>query len=428
MKKISLFALTAVALVAGLTGCKDDTQPRLDVPTEFVLNTPAMAEQTYIFRDNEKYQNLNDITFTVSQPNYGVATTPNYQVQIAKTEEAFAEWDAAEKTGDTDSDNEILGSDELPLAILLETVTSSAQITIPGEVFCEGVNTLYNIDPDNYNHETLPVAVRVKALLPNAPQSEIWSNAININVSSYIPVKEPGKLYVIGAPSGWDINNDEISLDETGIGTKIFTGVFFIDAEKFQFRLYSKLGDWESFSIGSQDDDNPVDISFNAAGVYEGKIFMGKKKGDKLGKGSWQDASWPGGNVEVTVNTKEMTITIQKAQAKKIYVIGALSGWNINNDAVYIEENPGNSNIYVGTIPVNAGDCMFRFYTKLGEWGSDGSIGADSAGNLDVDLSSPFIGKAVAGSEQNWNCPNWTDGQLGITLDLNSNTINLERK
>ncbi len=428
MKKISLFALTAVALASGLTGCKDDTQPRLDVPTEFVLNTPAMANQTYIFRDDENYQNLNDITFTVSQPNYGVATTPNYQVQIAKSEDDFAAWDAAEKTGSADSDNEIVGADELPLAILLETVTSSAQITIPGEVFCEGVNTLYNIDPETYNHETLPVAVRVKALLPNAPQSEIWSNPININISSYIPVKEPGKLYVIGQPSGWDINNDEMYLEETGIGTNIFTGNIYIKAGEFQFRFYSKLGDWESFSVGAQDADNPVDITFNANGMYEGKIYMGKKKNDSLGKGSWQDASWAGGNLEITVNTKEMTITMKKAEAKKIYVIGALSGWNINNDAVYISENPGNSNIYVGTIPVNAGDCMFRFYTKLGAWGSDGSIGADSAGNLDIDLSSPYIGAAVIGSEQNWNCPNWTNGELNITLDLNSNTINLERK
>ncbi len=81
-----------MSLGLGVTGCKDDTQPRLEVPTEFVLNTPAMADQTYIFRDDENYKNLNDITFTVSQPNYGLGTTPDYQVQIAKSEADFAAW------------------------------------------------------------------------------------------------------------------------------------------------------------------------------------------------------------------------------------------------------------------------------------------------------------------------------------------------
>lgn len=411
-----------LAIGACFTSCKDDTQPRLDVPTEFVLNTPAMADQVYIFRDDENYKNLNDITFTVSQPNYGVATTPNYQVQIAKSEEAFIEWDEAEKSGDIDKDNELLGSDELPLAILLETVTSSAQITIPGEIFCDGVNTLYNVDPDTYNHETLAVAVRVKALLPNAPQSEIWSNPINISVSSYIPVKEPGKLYLIGQPSGWDINNDAMYLDETGIGTKVYYGNVFVPAGEFQFRFYSQLGDWEKFSVGAQHDDNPVDITFNADGLYEGPVFVGVNENEK-GKGSWQDASWAGGNVEITVDLKAMTIVMKKAPAKKVYIIGDCSGWNINNDAMYLEENPAGSNIFKGSYNVEAGKFMLRIYTKLGDWGS-GSIGADGEGNPEITL--PFSGAAVVDSQANWTISGWAGGMVDFTFDMNSYTLEMQ--
>ena len=84
-----------LAIGACFTSCKDDTQPRLEIPTEFVLNTPSMADQTYIFRDDENYKNLNDITFTVSQPNYGVGVTPAYYVQLAKSEADFTAWDEA---------------------------------------------------------------------------------------------------------------------------------------------------------------------------------------------------------------------------------------------------------------------------------------------------------------------------------------------
>ena len=49
---------------------------------------------------------------------------------------------------------------------------------------------------------------------------------------------------------------------------------------------------------------------------------MSVEKGDKLGKGSWQDKTWTGGNLEITVNLKDMTIKMQKAEGKKIYAIG----------------------------------------------------------------------------------------------------------
>lgn len=423
MKKISLFTLLAMTFGLGLTGCKDDTQPRLEMPTEFVLNTPAMANQTYIFRDDENYKNLNDITFSVSQPNYGLGTTPDYQVQIAKSEADFAAWDAAEKSGNTDEDNAILGKDELPLAFTLETISSSAQITIPGEVFCSGVNDLYGFTMDNYNHESVPVWVRVHAQVANAPYSAIWSNPINITVSSYIPVTAPGKLYLIGQPTGWDINADGVYLEETGIGTKIYFGNVYVKAGEFQFRFYSELGDWESNAVGSQDTDAPIDIQLKD-GVYEGKVFVGKKKGDKLGKGSWQISDWTGGNLEITVNLKEMTIKMQKAPGKRVYIIGDCSGWDITNDKMYLEENPGGSNIYKGTYDVPAGKFMLRLYSVLGDWGT-GSIGAEGSGNPEIEL--PYMGNCVKDSQANWTISGWQGGKVNFTYDANSNTINMEK-
>lgn len=421
MKKIS-FLTMAVALACGFTACTDDTQPRLDAPTEFVLNTPAMANQTYIFRDNDSYQNLNDITFTVSQPNYGVATTPSYQMQIAKSVEDFEAWDAAEKSGDADEDNAIVGSDELPLTQMLEFTTTSAVMEIPGDIFCTGVNSLYGFDMDNYNHETVPVAVRVLATLDNAPQATIWSNIVNINVSSYVPVKEPGKLYLIGQPSGWDINNDAMYIDETGIGTKIYHGTLFIPAGAFQFRFYSQLGDWESYSVGSQDDDNPVEIKFKND-EYTGDVFMGKKKGDKLGKGSWKIENWAGGNVEFTINLKTMKIEMKVAPGKKIYVVGTPNGWNINGEDCALDETPAGSNIYSGTVSNAAGTLEFAIYKELGDW-EQNFIGPDGSGSFSL-ASGPFSGK-FADVKSNWKCEGFAGGNVKITVDFNNSSIQVE--
>lgn len=423
-----------LAIGACFTSCKEDTQPRLEIPTEFVLNTPSMADQTYVFRDDENYQNLNDITFTVSQPNYGLGVTPTYYVQLAKSEADFAAWaDAlseAKANGEEVDPNEILGPDELPLAYALNLSTQQAVINVDGVTFCDGVNAIYGLDADNYNHETKDVWVRIHASLPNAPQSEIWSNAINIKVSSYIPVKEPGKLYLIGAPegNGWDINGDQMYLDETGIATGIFYGTLFIPAGQFQFRFYSQLGDWESFSVGSQDADNPIDIEFDADGVYEGPIFMGIKKSDSKGKGSWQDNSWTGGNVEITINTKEMTIVMKKAPVKKVYLVGACNGWNIDSDALYIEENPSGSNIYKGVCNIPAGQFQFRFYTALGNW-DENSVGAgepDEDFNISM-ASGTYSGSCMPGKGK-WNDGAWAGGDVLITLDLGQNLVTFEKQ
>lgn len=419
-----------LAMGAILTSCVEDTQPRLDTPTEFVLNTPPMANQTYVFRDDANYKNLNDITFTVSQPNYGLGVTPTYTVQLAKSEAAFTEWDKAmadaAASGEAVDGNSIKDADNKPLALILNLATQQAIINIGGIDFCEGVNSLYGFDLDNYNHETVPVSVRVHAALPNTPQSEIWSNVVNLKVSSYIPVKEPGKLYLIGAPSGWDINNDKMYLEETGIGTKLFHGNLFIPEGQFQFRFYSQLGDWESFSVGSQDSDNPVAVTFNADGTYEGEIFMGKDKGDKLGKGSWEIKDWPGGNVEFTIDTKEMTITMQKAAGKKIYAIGNFQGWNIDKDNCSLEETPAGSNIYKGTFDVAdpAGGVEFALYTELGNWDANFLGPEDGKSEFSV-AAGPYIGTLVK-EKRNFKSTGWTATKIGITADLNSNTITIE--
>ena len=81
-------------------------------------------------------------------------------------------------------------------------------------------------------------------------------------------------------------------------------------------------------------------------------VFMSVEKGDKLGKGSWQDKTWTGGNLEITVNLKDMTIKMQKAEGKKIYAIGNFQGWDINKDNCALGETAPNSNIYEGTFDV----------------------------------------------------------------------------
>lgn len=433
MKHISIIASLLLLLGIGMTGCKEDTEPRLYPPTDFVLNTPPAADQVYVFRCDSKNNSLNDIELTVSQPDYGVGCVPDYQVQLAKSEEDFALWDQlVADRGQESADDPYLGADGLPLVSTLETIFTSARMNITGDVFCGGVNRLYGLDLENYNGETKDVAVRVHAWVPNASYSSILSNTINLKVSSYIPIPGPGVIYLVGNPQGWDINSEAMPLVETEIGSKIYYGAYSIEADKFQFRFYFKLGDWDYYSIGAQDEDALVDIALTN-GHYEGPaIYDPKTKG--AGKGGWQIPNWAGGTIEMFVDLNDpdnYKVTFNaldgEPEGRKMYLVGACNGWDINSDALYITETAVGSNIYNGTVNIAAGQFVFRFYSALGDWETN-SIGsqADDVSELFSWTGDLFTGTVMNGKGK-WEDPNWVGGDVAITLDLNANTVTFDK-
>lgn len=271
MKKISILMALAMLFSLTITSCKEDTQPRLQVPTEFVLNTPPMADNTYILSED------NGVELTCSQANYGIGIVPTYTVEVATKE------------------------DKSDAQVLPEAYTN-ARFTIPGEslslVLC---NQLGYVSEETFSDKAVPVYVRVISKVAGCDYATIASNWITLNsVQPYFAVKLPDNIYIVGQPFGWDEASDVAPLVETEVESRIYQGTYEIPAGQFQLRFYDELGDWNSWSIGSQDEDNPKEISFTD-GVYEGPAFLGGDKDDK-GKGSWQVPDWPGGTVKFTVN------------------------------------------------------------------------------------------------------------------------------
>ncbi len=425
MKNKLIIATVALLGVAGFTACTMDTEPRLEAPTEFVLNTPPMANNLYVFDCNASGVSQNDITFTVSQPNYGVATTPTYTVQLARSAEDFAKWDQLQADGDDSNET----ADGLPLTVMVDGSSTDAKITFDGEVFCTAVNQLYGLTLENVKNEPHPVAVRVHAALAAAAYSAIWSNSILINVRSYIkPV--PDKIWIVGACQGWDISKEDMVLEENEIGSKIYVGDYNIPAGQFQFRFYDELGDWDAFSIGSQYPDNPIAVE----GVVNGELpeegltvpCYQSQKGNPA-KGSWQIDGWKGGKVHFEVNLNDNTVTFSPGQSRKIYIVGACQGWNVTSDKMALKETVDGSDVYEGTFTINAGEFQFRFYKTLGDWdvGSIGSQEADSP----VEITVPAAGLVVdcVDGKGSWTDPSWAGGDLTISVDLKGMKVTFTR-
>lgn len=286
----------ALALVAGtsLTSCKDDTQPRLVKPTEFVLNTPVMANQTYVLSKD------NGIDLTVSQPDYGqgdydhqLGVVTNYQTQISY-DPNFAEY-----------------AD-------LDGISNQAKISLSGEsvaqAMCKLMGYVSNDTENLFSPEARKVYFRVRAYVTNCDYSDITSNAIALTVVPYKAVKLPARIYVIGDVQGWDINSDALYLEEASnaIGSNIFSGVIDITSAQAAggFRFYTATGAWgdngQLPSIGSNaDDGNNASVQMED-GVYSGPCVTGK--------GNWNITNFDGTKMKMTVNLNTMKVIFETAE------------------------------------------------------------------------------------------------------------------
>lgn len=319
MKKI--FSIIAALAFTGsvFTACEKDNneEPKAQQPTDInFLNTPPTANYTYDLANTES------VTITLSQPDYGVGTIPTYAVQLSLSPDfnnVPAEW-------------KYTGADATPTNYIeLPSTSNKTAIEIPARDIadaingCRGYNQLDQLEEAGYADYEGPVYLRVRSYFAGASEDvydlyTITSNVICFKqVIGFKSLRLPGYIFLVGAPEGWvgptpgnaeHYENWKLFEADDKIGSQIYSATFDIPAGQFQFRFYSKLQDWDFNSIGSQNEDNPVDIALNADGIYSGACVVGKEKGE--GKGSWQIPGWEGGEVTMTVNLKAKTVEFKK--------------------------------------------------------------------------------------------------------------------
>lgn len=189
MKKILKSALLIMMGLVMFTSCEDDndSNPIVKTPTEFHLNTPALAAT------NIDLTNSSAIVFTCSQPNYGFPASTMYKVQVSLKEDMtdFVELDQSFPNTVCSVDASILAS----TLTTMELNAGKSEADFPMDV---------------------KVYVRMRAYMTTDTGSPVADTEILSNVTclenvhlnySLAPVTTPEHLYVVGGFCGWDWGN-----------------------------------------------------------------------------------------------------------------------------------------------------------------------------------------------------------------------------
>lgn len=189
MKNIIKSALLVVMSLTLMTACSDDndSNPSIQTPTEFKLNTPALENTPIDLANSSK------IILTCSQPNYGYTASVQYTVQVATDENM------------TD-------------AVELSETSNSAKVEIDANLLASALTNIYV--EKGKTEADFPMDVkayfRLKANIVTSngnvvEGTEYLSNVVSLNkihlLFSLPPVNLPSHIYVVGNFCDWKFDN-----------------------------------------------------------------------------------------------------------------------------------------------------------------------------------------------------------------------------
>lgn len=185
MKNIIKSALLVVMSLTLMIACSDDndSNPTIQSPTEFKLNTPALENTPIDLANSSK------IILTCSQPNYGFTASTQYTVQVATTP-------------------------DMSDAVELAEASNSAKVEIDAASLASALTNIYV--EKGKTEADFPMDVkayfRLKANMVTSTGSpvegtEILSNIVSLNkihlLFSLPPVTTPDHVYAVGNFCDW---------------------------------------------------------------------------------------------------------------------------------------------------------------------------------------------------------------------------------
>lgn len=385
------------ALLAGITSlfaaCTDDndSNPTLIQPTEFVLDTPAYANETVDLKGSS------DIALTWSQPKYTAENAPinaTYEVQLSPTN-TFT-------VSKTEADADETGG-KVADYLAFNKTTTVCNTSFTGE---EINRTLINFF--GWNAENTPsyqeAYVRVVSYIAEGTKrlNQIESNSVKLAFKPYYAVAsnvEPIMWYLVGNNIGdgsWSnkasnsgvgtfpmfLSSDCTYDKSTGQGEVTYLNYFTSD----DWKLLPSSGNWDLGFMGTG--------SANEAVYRDGQADKGN---------IWVD---PAGYYLVTVNTKDNTCTIEKQDItpdvySQICIIGSFNEWATPGENMTPVNKAGENHVWFYELTVEPGKVEQIKFKIPDSWDTNWGFGSND-GDIATCGKGTNGGKNIGVGEGTW--------------------------
>ncbi len=343
MKEMKYLALAALA-VFGMTACQDDTDPKISTATEFVLNTPPLANETLELSPEGTSK------FTVSQPNYGLTLAPTYGLEISLKED-FTAIKEGTYTNIQGEEVPIPASVTIPLESQINAV-----LTVKQSVLATAINNMRGIGrADDYTEEDArAVYVRATSMVANQPSTFIVSNVVTLkSVKDYCAFDADAPLDVLWTPgdaNGWNFDN---AMQIPAASENVYKGFMAVSGN---FKFTANPG-WENpGNYGAGPDLNLVQAE---DGTWSGDLY------ENGGNFSGLDAGLYYAEVNITnpgAAKDELVGNVKLTPIKTISLIGDFNGWGGDAEMTPME---GFSSWKIENVDLGDGGWKFRMN---GEW------------------------------------------------------------
>lgn len=405
MKNRYILGALLICIASLFTACTDDndSNPTLIQPTEFVLNTPAYANETV---DLEKSK---DIALTWSQPQYTAENAPinaTYEVQLSPTNS----FTVSKAEADADESGEKVAD-----YVAFNKTTTLCNTSFTGEEINKTLISLLG-----WTEETTPslqhIYVRVISYIAEGTKrlNAIESNSVKLSVKPYYTLlknADPIMWYLVGDNIGdgsWGTKNFGVSIipmflnsectyDKTnGEGEVTYLNYFTSDG----WKLLPVNGDWDHGFMGTG--------KANEAVYRNGQSDTGN---------IWVDAE---GYYLVTVNTKDNTCSIVKQDITptvydKICIIGTFDDWATPGENMTPVNKVGENHVWYYELTVAPGTVEQIKFKIPDSWDTNWGFGAND-GDISTCGKATNGGKNIGVGEGTW-CIMFNDitGEFSIT-------------
>ena len=381
MNKIFKSALLLVGAALMFTSCSDDrdSNPVLQQPESFVLNTPAYAAQAI---DLARSQTVN---LTWSQPDYGgFPVACEYTVEVSATNQWTTPYSAevADDSGETQCDyytfeNVIftceakISAQDLAKALVVICNYVDGEVPAQQEVYArvkantagaqEVVSNVVKFLVNPYYIELKPAPVQIWWLTGNFVATNHWTNTGSMDNPPY---GDMGMIPMYPQP-GADVDNDGNTILE-------YSG-WFIGGEGFKIIAPAGLTNWNYGMCGGDETggqtyrdggDDPGDIKVSESGYYR-----------------------------IVLNTATKTMTMEKIESIKgvfttICMPGTFVSWDPDTSPMTSMGSVENHDWYAKITCDSDGELKFTNGTWDVNWGNPVDfplgIGSQGAENIKV--------------------------------------------